>query len=344
MAFSHTATIMEDFVNGALKIPNLAMIMASQCGDNTVMKRLNILNLTKSTTNTMILDADETYEKLSTNVTGLDSLIDRFMLALSAVTRIPETLLFGRAASGLHSNGGENDVRNFYDAVKQAQESKLKSQLEKLIRYIMISKDGVFNGVEPDDWSVQFVPLWQNTEEQEAILRKLVAETDAIYIDRAVLDPVEVAQSRFGGNKWSMNTELDENRRMEQNPQEVAEIGNRKKEDMAAAIERIAWQVVGLLPEKLEATGAAQLATILGICVDKMRLLREQATQIKQEKELTDDERYAQLCALAERIRQRRLAESLAGRANPAGTAGRQQITLVSPTGSADAGVLQPGG
>jgi uncharacterized protein len=207
-AFSNTATIFEDFVNSVLYIPNLAQIMASQCGDDTVMKRLNILNLTKSNTNTAILDANERYEKVTTNVTGLSDLLDRFMLALSAVTRIPVSLLFGRSAAGLNATG-DNDVRNFYDAIKQEQESKLRGVLEKLVRYIMISKDGPFEGKEPDNWSIQFVPLWQNTEEQDAITRKLVAETDAVYIDRGVLDPSEVAVSRFGGNKWSMNTEID---------------------------------------------------------------------------------------------------------------------------------------
>lgn len=207
-AFSNTATIFEDFVNTILYIPNLSQIIASQCGSNQVMQRLNILNMTKSNMNTAVIDGDERYEKLTTNVTGISDLLDRFMIALSAVTRIPVSLLFGRSAAGMNSTG-DNDVRNFYDAVKQEQESKLRGCMEKLIRYIMISKDGPFNGVEPENWSLQFIPLWQNTEEQDAITRKIVAETDAIYMDRGVLDSSEVAISRFGGNKWSMNTEID---------------------------------------------------------------------------------------------------------------------------------------
>ena len=229
-AFSHTATMMEDFVNGILKIPNLTAIMASQCGDQNVLKRLNILNLSKSTTNTMILDGDEEYEKNSTNVSGVADLIDRFMLALSAVTRIPVSLLFGRSPAGLNATG-ESDVRNFYDAVKQEQEQKLRGVLEKLIRYIMLSKDGPFAGVEPDSWSLQFVPLWQNTEEQDALTRRTVAETDAVYIDRGVLTPEEVAVSRFGGNKWSMNTEIDieQRQKMVDDPDFIGKVEKEKE-------------------------------------------------------------------------------------------------------------------
>lgn len=230
MAFSHTATIMEDFVNGILKIPNLTTIMASQCGDQDVIKRLNILNLSKSTTNTMILDADETYEKYSTNVSGIADLIDRFMLSLSAVTRVPASLLFGRNPAGLNATG-ESEFRAFYDAIKQEQETKLRGVLEKLIRYIMLSKDGPFAGKEPDYWSLQFIPLWQNTEEQDSVTRRAVAETDAIYIDRGVLTPDEVAVSRFGGNKYSMNTELDleQRERMSEDPEALKELEAEKE-------------------------------------------------------------------------------------------------------------------
>lgn len=207
-AFSHTASMMEDFVNGVLKIPGLAAIVSTECGEKNLLKRLNILNLSKSTNNMMLIDGDETFEKLTTNVSGVADLLDRFMLALSAVTRIPVSLLFGRSPAGLHATG-DNDIRNFYDAVRQEQEAKLKPVLEKLVRYIMISKDGPFNGIEPENWSIQFIPLWQETEEQAALTKKLVAEVDSMYIDRGVLTPDEVAISRFGGNKYSTNTEID---------------------------------------------------------------------------------------------------------------------------------------
>ncbi len=229
-AFANAGLIMQDFVNYTLSIPNLAELISSQCSDNQVMKRLDLLNLTKSATNTMILDAEEKYEKASTNISGIPELLDRFMLALSAVSGVPVSLLFGRSAAGMNATG-DNDVRNFYDMVKQEQEAKLKPMLEKLTRYIMLSKDGAFEGVEPDNWSIQFVPLWQNTEEQEAIVRKIVAETDAIYLDRGVLDAAEVAVSRFGGNRWSMNTEVDlESRKNGFNPSEVSELEREKKE------------------------------------------------------------------------------------------------------------------
>lgn len=231
-AFANTSAIMQDFVNGVLKIPGLSQSLATNCNDAAIMKRLDFANLSKGVTNMMVLDGQEDYEKLSTNVSGLSDLLDRFMLSVSSVTGIPVTLLFGRSPAGLNATG-DSDVRNFYDMIKQYQELKLKPILEKLTFYIFKSKHGPTKGVEPENWSIQFTPLWQNTEEQEATLRRTVAETDAIYIDRGVLDPNEVAISRFGGDRWSMNTLIDvESRENGYDPNEVASLEAEKEEEI----------------------------------------------------------------------------------------------------------------
>lgn len=233
-AFANTSAIMQDFVNGILQIPGLSNSLVQDCGesDRALIRRLNFANLSKGVSNMMVLDGDEKYEKLSTNVAGVSDLLDRFMLSVSAVTGIPITLLFGRAPAGLQATG-DSDIRNFYDMIKQYQEMKLKPVLEKLIYYIMKSEYGPYNGVEPDNWSIQFTPLWQNTEEQEAIMRRTVAETDRMYIETGVLDPTEVAVSRFGGGHWSMNTIIDEEAREGgYNQQETEELEALKEKEI----------------------------------------------------------------------------------------------------------------
>jgi len=228
-AFANCGVIIHDFVNYVLKIPGLANLIGSDGCSNQVQNRANILNLAKSSLNTMIIDGEEEYTKVSTNISGISDLLDRFMLSLSAVTGIPITLLFGRAPSGLNATG-EADIRNFYDMIKHKQEGKLKPMLNRVIELIFVAKDGYFKGVEPIDWKIEFVPLWQNTEEEEVAIRRTVAETDAIYIDRGVLDPTEVAVSRFGGSVWSMNTEIDlKDRKNGFDEEEVSQLEEEKK-------------------------------------------------------------------------------------------------------------------
>lgn len=231
--FANVALIMQDFVNGVLKIPDLSQYLASNaCGRDDIQQRLNYANITKSTLGMLVLDGGEDFEKLTTNVSGIPEIIDRFMLALSAVTGIPATLLFGRSPAGFNATG-ESDIRNFYDLIKQYQESKLRPCLERLIRYIMVSKEGPTKGRIPPKWTLKFTPLWQNSEEQEANIRRIVAETDAIYIDRGVLDPDEVAISRYGAGQWSMQTQIDlEARKNGFEPEETADLMLKKEKQL----------------------------------------------------------------------------------------------------------------
>ena len=228
--FGNLATMSYDLVTKILKVQDLAEAVASD-GCNNLTKRIDILNIAMGMTNTAIIDTEESLEKHTTQLTGIPEIVDRFMLALSAVSGIPVAMLFGRSPAGLNATG-DADIRNFYDRIKQYQESKLKPLLERLISYLYLSHDSPLRGNEPDHWSVQFVPLWQNTEEQEAIVRRTIAEMDAIYLDRGVLDPSEVAVSRFGGDKWSMNTQIDlEARQNGYDPGEIALLEEEKKRE-----------------------------------------------------------------------------------------------------------------
>lgn len=207
LAYGATANIMQDFIQTILTVDNLAgKIGAGQ--EDEILKRLDIINQSRSVANTVIIDSKEGYQKQASSVGGLEALIDRFTYALSAVTGIPGTLLMGTSPGGLNATG-ISDVRLFYDMIKAEQEDKLQPILERLVRLIMISKDGPFGGVEPEAWQIQFNPLWQLTGKEEADYRKVIAEIDSMYIDRNVLDPSEVAISRFGGNIYSAETTID---------------------------------------------------------------------------------------------------------------------------------------
>ena len=229
---ANMAAIVQDFVTTVMKIPGLSDTLTDSCQEQGLTRRLNYAAQMKSNVNMLVVDGEEEVLKLTTNTAGLPEILDRFMLMVCSVTGIPATVLFGRSPAGFNSTG-ESDIRNYYDMIKNYQENKLKPCLEKLVRYICIARDGPFAGVEPENWNIKFVPLWQNTEEQEATIRRIVAETDSIYIDRGVLDSDEVAVSRFGGDKWSMNTEVDlEARNNGYNTEEIAQLEYEKAQAM----------------------------------------------------------------------------------------------------------------
>jgi phage-related protein (TIGR01555 family) len=201
-AYSATSNIMEDFIQTILTVNNLSDLMETDEGNEIVKKRLEIIDLSRHVCNTIMLDKEESFSKSSSSVAGLDGLIKRFTLALSSVTGIPQTFLMGEAPSGLQATGAA-DIRMFYDMIKSEQEDTLKPVLERLMKLMYLSKDGPTRGIEPEDWQIVFNPLWQMSEQEESTYRKTVAETDAIYLDRGVLDPNEIREARFNGGVYS---------------------------------------------------------------------------------------------------------------------------------------------
>jgi transposase-like protein len=68
-----------------------------------------------------------------------------------------------------------------------------------------------------------------------------------------------------------------------------------KKEELADRLEALAHQIVGLLPGKLAMASVQQLATTLGIAVDKMQVLRGKPSTINQETIADPEKRKARI-------------------------------------------------
>lgn len=56
----------------------------------------------------------------------------------------------------------------------------------------------------------------------------------------------------------------------------VSKLRPQKRGELADALEDIAWQVIGLLPSKLECAEVRELSTLLGVSLDKLLVLRGQ--------------------------------------------------------------------
>jgi phage-related protein (TIGR01555 family) len=195
--FDNAEIITQDFVQVILKVADLAKQLGTG-NDAYVKARLDALDLSRHVLNSLLIDTTEDYSKSSSSVAGLSELLDRFMMALSAVTGIPVTLLMGRSPAGMNATG-ESDLRFWYDKVQADQNNALTPRLEKLIRYLFVEG----GNKESDEWSINFNPLFQMTEKEKQEIYKGTAESDAVYIDRGVLDPNEVAVTRFSGTEFN---------------------------------------------------------------------------------------------------------------------------------------------
>lgn len=52
------------------------------------------------------------------------------------------------------------------------------------------------------DWALEFNPFFEVTQQETANLRKTHMETDTGYINAGVLDPTDIAKSRFSERGW----------------------------------------------------------------------------------------------------------------------------------------------
>jgi phage-related protein (TIGR01555 family) len=201
--------LMSDASQAVFKIQGLMSMLAG--GQKEVLQtRMELVDMSRSVARALLLDADggEEFTREASNFTEASSMLDKFMLRLSAAAEVPVTILMGQSPAGMNATG-ESDFRWFYDSIRTAQDNDLRPYLERIVRLVMLAADGPTGGKEPKVWDLKFAPLWQSTPTEQASLEKTVAEKDQIYLNAGVVLPEEIALSRFRSEGWSSETQID---------------------------------------------------------------------------------------------------------------------------------------
>ncbi|OES45242.1 anti-CBASS protein Acb1 family protein [Domibacillus iocasae] len=145
-----------------------------------------------------IIAEGEELKKESTNTNGINNLLDFVWDYLAGAARMPKTVIKGQEAGTLA--GAQYDVMNYYSRIAASQENEMKPLLERIIRMLLWAEDEPGGRVDPDslEWEIKFNPLWSVDAKTDAEIRKISAETDAIYITHGVHTPDDVREARFG--------------------------------------------------------------------------------------------------------------------------------------------------
>jgi phage-related protein (TIGR01555 family) len=213
VAFQGAADLFQEFLLKILKMPNLGEMVADETGREELALRLQVI-LTQFSNNGLVAIGDtEELEKKTTNTTGLPQLLDKFIEAISAASKIPRARLFGQQLGKL--SGATETTKAFFAFIHSQQRKHLRKPLEKLIRLFFKEKGSITGGKEPQEWSMKFNPLEVEELEQTLKNRKTQSESDKNWIESGVLLPEEVSESRFGGNEFSFETKLDTTTRRE---------------------------------------------------------------------------------------------------------------------------------
>lgn len=207
---------LQDFDVDILKLKDLADIVAGD-DDDLITGRLKLMQLSKSIMSSIVIDAEsEDFEKLQRQFSNIDKVLERIDRRLQMATGLPHTILFGDGSTGTLGAGGESEQNTLNDLVAGEQDKALAGNFEYLHGVIQSAKQGPTRGKILKSWSYAFNKLNEPTEKQVAETRKLVAETDQIYLVNSVVSADEVAESRFGGDEYSMETNIDMDARAEQ--------------------------------------------------------------------------------------------------------------------------------
>ena len=196
------AVLFQDFITKTLKIPNLAQMIADGQED-LLQARIQYAVGQMSSIGVSLIGQDEEFAKVQTPITGLVELLDKFMDLTAAAAGLPKTRLFGQQLGTLA--GADETTRDYYDGVKSYQEKTLRAPVTRIVDLLLAEA----SKTKDDQWSFEFSPLWQPSNKELAETRKTQADTDQIYISNGVLEPAEVALSRFGPDGYSMETVID---------------------------------------------------------------------------------------------------------------------------------------
>lgn len=140
----------------------------------------------------------ETLTKETTSVAGIKDLLDFVWDLLAGAARMPKTVIKGQESGTI--TGAQYDVMNYYSRIVADQENEMKPHLEKLIRMLLMSEKELGGRIDPEslEWEIKFNPLWNVDSKTDAEIRKIVAETDQIYLVNGIITADELRETRFG--------------------------------------------------------------------------------------------------------------------------------------------------
>lgn len=174
-----------------IRIPGLSESMATQAYENKLTKRFAVANMIKGVYSMLLLDKEEEWQRQNATFTGLDSMLQMYLLMTCGAGDVPATRFLGQSPAGLSSTG-ESDLRNYYDNVGTVQKTEYSPALAKLDNVLIPSA----LGSHPEELFYVWNSLWQMTAKEKAEVNKAQADTYKIDVDSQLLDPLVLKKAR----------------------------------------------------------------------------------------------------------------------------------------------------
>lgn len=217
VAHGDATKLLERSVQAVYSMKGLADECSTEEGENRILKRLQTIDTSRGLMNTISIDADgENYDFKTFSFSGVSDVVDTSCNLLSALTNIPQTILFGRSPAGMSATG-ESDMENFYNFVERIQKTMLRPNLQVLLDVII--QAGVHAGEldKAPDIHLEFNPLWSLSEAEQAQVESTKAQTASTrantaiaYVNNQILDPTEVRRKLADSGEFNVEDIITE--------------------------------------------------------------------------------------------------------------------------------------
>jgi hypothetical protein len=175
------------------KVKALLDLLASENGE-LLAKRFELINTAKGAYKAVILDMDETFERVEASLSEAANVVDIAMVRVAAASGQPATLLFMRAPSGQNATGA-SDLENWNQQVASEQSLILGPAIRKIYRWLLAQPDSPISKA-PDDLKVIFPAVETPTRQELVNEYQQIGATDIGYITAGVVTPEKVALTR----------------------------------------------------------------------------------------------------------------------------------------------------
>lgn len=209
--------LLERSVQPIYKMKDLAAELATEQGEDRVLKRLQVIDTARGILNSLVIDADgEDYDFKTFQYTGITDVISASCNMLAALSNIPQIILFGQTISGM-SNTDDTSMENYYNYIERIQKRMLRSNLRYLLSVVFQAGLATGEVDEVPKLKIQFNPLWSVSDSEQATLEQQKAQTEQvkaqtaqIYVGMEAIDPSEVRSKLADSDEFDVESMLDE--------------------------------------------------------------------------------------------------------------------------------------
>lgn len=216
-AHTDSVKLLERSVQAIYSMKGLASLLTTDDGENQVLKRLQLVDTSRGLLNSIAIDSEgEQYDFKTFQFSGVKDVINATCNMLSALTNIPQTILFGRSPAGMNATG-DSDFESYYNFVEKIQRLMLKRNLRTLLDVVF--RAGIASGdvAEEPDYKLEFKPLWSLSDTEQAAVDQTKAQTALVkaqtaqaYVDMQALDPTEVRRRLASDEEFDVEDIISE--------------------------------------------------------------------------------------------------------------------------------------